>query len=1070
MRRWRRWLAALVLLLFAALVLAPVSSTGTRLLAAVANRVPGVALEGVEGRLFGALRVDSVTLALPGLDLELEGLRSMLRPACLPRGELCFRDLAAELLRVTVATGQGSGGRPPPLPVPLRADRVTLATLALTVDDTALLFHDLAAERLRARSRQITAAPLALRLDGVGSARATVRLTVDRGWPLAVDGVFRPAAGLHDRLPAGVEVTAPLAVAASGPPTDLALSVSGTATVPALGGSVKAAAEGTLRWPALAIGELGVDSPGGSVTARGEADLAGPSARLAFTVSNLAPRQPGWPLAPASGSGRLRVDGAAGPQVLLSGLQLTSGWQAHPLAIAGEVAWEPAMTVPRLALSGTLAGQPWQARGGGGQPVALSAQGGQPGEPFRAGDFAVDALALEGTFAADGSRLALQARARGLRAGAAVVERVEAQGTVTFGERPALVGTATAVDARIDGRQLSSLRIAAEGSRGGVRISAVLAGDLDGELSTRLEPAAADSWSLTLDPFGLETPAGELTLAEPVAVQLLPGPWRARFPAHCWVLERVSLCLAAGEAGSAGEVSAELAGQLVLPPGSLGAVAEADARLAGQLRARWGGESAPSLGGSLQLDRIRIIPADQGGPLDDPGTLTISLEQAATLSFSGELAGGALGPVQLAGGRDAQGWEGQVTVGGAPLAYLQPLLPGVAVVDGTVSGQLALAAPGPVFVTGGSLALGGGRLRLAGSEAELEELAVTLTPGADGDLAIAGSARLGGGPVTLAGTLAPAAPRLALMLKGERNAVHWPRLVDATVSPDLTLAYREDTASLEGELRVHSGRLAPDQVGTGGVAVSPDTVVVGEERPDALLRTRIDLRIVVEDRFRVVGELLDATVGGDLRLRQEEDAPVDLFGQVGVVGGELRAYGQQLELREGSIAFAGDPENPELSLRAERQFPRESLRVGFTVAGSLRDPRLALYSEPQLPREAQLSWLVRGRPPDAGASMDGTALALSVGASTLNQTSLVRSLNRLPGLSNVSLGTEDSDAGTAATISGYVGDRLYLSYGMGLYEPVNTLTARLYLRARLWLEMVSALENSVDLYYRFDID
>ena len=170
------------------------------------------------------------------------------------------------------------------------------------------------------------------------------------------------------------------------------------------------------------------------------------------------------------------------------------------------------------------------------------------------------------------------------------------------------------------------------------------------------------------------------------------------------------------------------------------------------------------------------------------------------------------------------------------------------------------------------------------------------------------------------------------------------------------------------------------------------------------------------------------------------------------------------------MACAGDPGNPDLALRAERQFPAESLRVGFTVTGSLSDPSLDLYSEPQLPREAQLAWLIRGRPPDAGASMDGTALALSVGASALNQTSLVRSLNRVPGLSNVSLGTDSDGSGTAATISGYVGDRLYLSYGLGLYEPVNTLTARLYLRARLWLETVSALENSVDLYYRFDID
>jgi autotransporter translocation and assembly factor TamB len=68
------------------------------------------------------------------------------------------------------------------------------------------------------------------------------------------------------------------------------------------------------------------------------------------------------------------------------------------------------------------------------------------------------------------------------------------------------------------------------------------------------------------------------------------------------------------------------------------------------------------------------------------------------------------------------------------------------------------------------------------------------------------------------------------------------------------------------------------------------------------------------------------------------------------------------------------------------------------------------------------------------------------------------------------VGAEGSDEDMAATISAYVGNRLYLSYGVGIYEPINALTARLYLRSRLWLEVVSRLESSFDLYYRFDID
>ena len=92
------------------------------------------------------------------------------------------------------------------------------------------------------------------------------------------------------------------------------------------------------------------------------------------------------------------------------------------------------------------------------------------------------------------------------------------------------------------------------------------------------------------------------------------------------------------------------------------------------------------------------------------------------------------------------------------------------------------------------------------------------------------------------------------------------------------------------------------------------------------------------------------------------------------------------------------------------------------------------------------------------------------GATALNQSGVLAPLNSIPGLSGVSLGAEGSDDETAATISAYVGSRLYLSYGVGIYEPINALTARLYLRSRLWLEVVSRLENSFDLYYRFDID
>ena len=57
-----------------------------------------------------------------------------------------------------------------------------------------------------------------------------------------------------------------------------------------------------------------------------------------------------------------------------------------------------------------------------------------------------------------------------------------------------------------------------------------------------------------------------------------------------------------------------------------------------------------------------------------------------------------------------------------------------------------------------------------------------------------------------------------------------------------------------------------------------------------------------------------------------------------------------------------------------------------------------------------------------------------------------------------------------ASIAGYLGDKVYIKYGIGIIEPINELTVRFYLLSRLWVETVSGLENSADVYYSFDIN
>ena len=68
-------------------------------------------------------------------------------------------------------------------------------------------------------------------------------------------------------------------------------------------------------------------------------------------------------------------------------------------------------------------------------------------------------------------------------------------------------------------------------------------------------------------------------------------------------------------------------------------------------------------------------------------------------------------------------------------------------------------------------------------------------------------------------------------------------------------------------------------------------------------------------------------------------------------------------------------------------------------------------------------------------------------------------------LKGVSLGIEGKNWKARAAIGGYISDRIYLSYGVGLYTPVNTVTVRLDILHNLWMEVISGIQSSADVYY-----
>jgi translocation and assembly module TamB len=108
---------------------------------------------------------------------------------------------------------------------------------------------------------------------------------------------------------------------------------------------------------------------------------------------------------------------------------------------------------------------------------------------------------------------------------------------------------------------------------------------------------------------------------------------------------------------------------------------------------------------------------------------------------------------------------------------------------------------------------------------------------------------------------------------------------------------------------------------------------------------------------------------------------------------------------------------------------------------------------------------VRGRGLDAETSDSNTAIGVALGSALTNFSGVLTQIEKLPLINRIEIDGDNEQA----SIAGYLGEQVYIKYGVGILKPINELTVRFYLLNRLWVETVSGLESSADIYYSFDI-
>lgn len=289
------------------------------------------------------------------------------------------------------------------------------------------------------------------------------------------------------------------------------------------------------------------------------------------------------------------------------------------------------------------------------------------------------------------------------------------------------------------------------------------------------------------------------------------------------------------------------------------------------------------------------------------------------------------------------------------------------------------------------------------------------------------------------------------------------------ISPKLQMQFQGRDIFIDGEVLVPFARIEPRDLGTA-VQPSDDEVIVNAEHKAAAEGVRVHVAVTTRlgEDVRVDAFGLAARLEGKLTVTKAPQQVAVGNGRLTVMEGEYKAYGQDLTLARGDIIYAGQPlNNPGLDVRAERSIDPDII-AGVALRGPLSQPTVSVYSEPAMPETEALSYLLFGRSVDqiTGAQeseVSNASLALNLGGQKL-----LGRFGRKIGVEEVRI-DQVSDKENASLILGkYLSPDLYVSYGIGLYEAVNTFQVRYRLSSKWTLEATSGLKSSADVFYTIE--
>lgn len=419
--------------------------------------------------------------------------------------------------------------------------------------------------------------------------------------------------------------------------------------------------------------------------------------------------------------------------------------------------------------------------------------------------------------------------------------------------------------------------------------------------------------------------------------------------------------------------------------------------------------------------------------------------------------------------------SGRLRVALPKLDFLRALSPEVQSIEGRLDGDGTLAGTLAQLQPQGALVLSGGRLRLATPGIELRELQARIDADGATPLRVSARARADEGELYIGGEVDPwnAPLRLDLKLSGYNAQVVRTPEIKVWVSPNLTIKLAQQQLRVTGTVEVPRADIAPKSLNSGIGPSADQVIVVDESGPEvAGLGIFADIGLRLGDAVRFEGFGLKTRLAGNLQLRETPGVPTSGRGEINLIEGRYKAYGQDLNLETGRLLFTGGAvTSPAVELRATRQ-PRPDISVGVLVRGTLEKPQLSLFSTPTMAQQQQLSWLILGRDLEQSTGTEdremlaGAALSMGLAGGEW----LAQRFGGAIGIDEIALGARPGETAEQAqlTVGKYLRPGLFISYGIGLFQPGHSFKLEYDIGRGFKLATESGVESGGDVLYTIE--